>query len=146
MTHLLEAAYQREVYQLIDDGMSFDAQKLSDIKRNVLEAFWGDAVEINEGAELTWMRQIHYYMGLYSYTYSAGLTIATQAFLKVKEEGQAAVDRWLDFLTTGGRYIPVEAAKVAGVDITTDQPLKDTIQYLDDAVERMMVLTAELEK
>lgn len=146
VTHLLEAAYQREVYQLIDDGMSFDAQKLSDIKRNVLEAFWGDAVEINEGAELTWMRQIHYYMGLYSYTYSAGLTIATQAFLKVKEEGQAAVNRWLDFLTTGGRYIPVEAAKVAGVDITTDQPLKDTIQYLDDAVERMMVLTAELEK
>ncbi|HJB23271.1 MAG TPA: oligoendopeptidase F [Candidatus Jeotgalibaca pullicola] len=146
VTHLLEAAYQREVYKLVDQGMSFDAQKLSEIKRRVLEDFWGDAVEINPGAELTWMRQIHYYMGLYSYTYSAGLTIATQAFLKIKEEGQAATNRWMEFLKTGGRFIPVDAAKIAGVDITTDKPLKDTIQYLDDAVNRIKELSKELQK
>ncbi|MER1992334.1 MAG: M3 family oligoendopeptidase, partial [Aerococcus urinaeequi] len=72
ITHLLEAAYQREVYRLIDRGEAFTAETLSDLKKGVLEDFWGDAVEINEGAELTWMRQPHYYMGLYSYTYSAG--------------------------------------------------------------------------
>lgn len=144
VTHLLEAAYQREVYKLIDAGMSFDAQKLSELKRQTLEQFWGDAVEINPGAELTWMRQPHYYMGLYPYTYSAGLTIATQAFLKVKEEGQPAVNRWLAFLKTGDTYRPVEAAAVAGVDITTDKPLKDTIAYLDRAVERMIELSQVL--
>ncbi|MGP6139463.1 oligoendopeptidase F [Jeotgalibaca sp. A127] len=144
VTHLLEAAYQREVYKLIDAGMGFDAQKLSELKRSVLEQFWGDAVEINAGAELTWMRQPHYYMGLYPYTYSAGLTIATQAFLKVKEEGQPAVDRWLEFLKTGDTYIPVDAAAIAGVDITTDKPLKDTIAYLDRSVNRMIELTKEI--
>lgn len=45
--------------------------------RNVYEQFFGDAVELTDGMELTWMRQPHYYMGLYSYTYSAGLTIGT---------------------------------------------------------------------
>lgn len=144
VTHLLEAAYQREVYKLVDAGLGFDAQKLSELKRNVLETFWGDAVEINPGAELTWMRQPHYYMGLYPYTYSAGLTIATQAFLKVKEEGQPAVERWLEFLKTGDTYIPAEAAAIAGVDITTDKPLKDTIAYLDRSVDRMIALTKEL--
>ncbi|MFL2106368.1 oligoendopeptidase F [Desemzia sp. FAM 23991] len=144
ITHLLEAAYQREVYKLIDAGQGFDAAKLSELKRAVLEQFWGDAVEINEGAELTWMRQIHYYMGLYSYTYSAGLTIATQAFLRVKEEGQSAVADWLKFLTLGGQLKPVEAAKVAGVDITTSKPLDDTIQYLNDSVDRIIALTKEM--
>ena len=144
ITHLLEAAYQREVYKLIDAGQGFDAAKLSELKRAVLEQFWGDAVEINEGAELTWMRQIHYYMGLYSYTYSAGLTIATQAFLRVKEEGQSAVADWLKFLTLGGQLRPVEAAKVAGVDITTSKPLDDTIQYLNDSVDRIIALTKEM--
>ena len=43
--------------------------------------FFGDAVDMTEGAELTWMRQPHYYMGLYSYTYSAGLTTEL-SFLK----------------------------------------------------------------
>ncbi|MBM6614768.1 oligoendopeptidase F [Desemzia sp. RIT804] len=144
ITHLLEAAYQREVYKLIDAGQGFDAAKLSELKRAVLEEFWGDAVEINEGAELTWMRQIHYYMGLYSYTYSAGLTIATQAFLRVKEEGQPAVTDWLKFLTLGGQLKPIEAAKVAGVDITTSKPLDDTIQYLNDSVNRIITLTNEM--
>ncbi|HJB23621.1 MAG TPA: oligoendopeptidase F [Candidatus Jeotgalibaca pullicola] len=144
VTHLLEAAYQREVYRLVDAGQSFDAAKLSELKRSVLEEFWGDSVELEEGAELTWMRQIHYYMGLYSYTYSAGLTIATQAFLKMKEEGQPAVDGWLEFLKLGGRHIPAEATIVAGVDITTEKPLQDTIQYLDESVNQIIALSKEI--
>ncbi|WP_277630759.1 oligoendopeptidase F [Atopococcus tabaci] len=144
VTHLLEAAYQREVYKLVDAGKGFDAAKLSEIKRSVLEQFWGDAVEINPGAELTWMRQIHYYMGLYPYTYSAGLTIATQAFLKMKEEGPSMVDNWHEFLALGGELIPVEAAKVAGVDITTDKPLSDTIHYLDKSVDKIIELSAQI--
>lgn len=145
ITHLLEAAYQREVYQLIDAGKSFDAAKLSEIKKNVLEKFWGDAVEINSGAELTWMRQIHYYMGLYSYTYSAGLTIATQAFLNMKKEGKPAVDKWLEFLALGDQVEPADAAEMAGVDITTDKPLTDTIRYLDESVDQIIALSKEIE-
>ncbi|SFJ99143.1 oligoendopeptidase F [Marinilactibacillus piezotolerans] len=145
VTHLLEAAYQREVYKLIDAGKSFDAKKLSEIKRSVLEQFWGDSVELEPGAELTWMRQIHYYMGLYPYTYSAGLTIATQAFLKIKS-GEEKVDGWLEFLALGGQKVPAEATLVAGVDITTDRPLSDTIKYLDETIDRIIELTGELEK
>lgn len=146
ITHLLEAAYQREVYRLIDAGESFDAAKLNALKRGVLEQFWGDAVEINEGAEFTWMRQLHYYKGLYPYTYSAGLTISTQAFLRYKKEGQGVLDDWLNFLKQGGRLKPVEAAKAAGVDITTSKPLDETIQYLDSSVDRIIELSKALEK
>lgn len=143
VTHLLEAAYQREVYRLIDQGMAFDAHTLNNLKRQVLEDFWGDAVEIEPGAELTWMRQVHYYMGLYPYTYSAGLTIATQAFLKLKS-GDIEVDQWLDFLKLGGTLSPLEAAKVAGVEVDTEKPLADTIQYLDESVDQMIQLTDEI--
>lgn len=144
VTHLLEAAYQREVYRLIDDGKSFDANTLSTIKRDVLEEFWGDAVEIEPGAELTWMRQSHYYMGLYPYTYSAGLTIATQSFLKIKSD-ESDMDNWLEFLRMGGQEAPLEATKVANVDVETDQALVDTIKYLDESVDRIIELSNELD-
>ena len=143
VTHLLEAAYQREVYRLVDAGKSFDANKLSELKREVLEQFWGDSVELEPGAELTWMRQPHYYMGLYPYTYSAGLTIATQSFLKIKS-GESSMENWLDFLYLGGQEAPLEATKVANVDVDTDQGLLDTIQYLDESVDRIIELSAEL--
>lgn len=141
VTHLLEAAYQRKVYALIDMGESFDADTLSSIKRRVLEDFWGDDVIIDKGAELTWMRQRHYYMGLYSYTYSAGLTIATKAFLNLKDRKKGAEDRWIQFLKSGGAYAPLEAAELAGVDISDEKPLKDTIEYLDKMCNRMIELT-----
>src|SRR5699024_12734964 len=105
--------------------------------------FWVDTVETDLGTELTWMRQAHYYMGLYPYTYSAGLTIATQAFLKIKS-GESDMENWLDFLRLGGQEAPLDATKVANVDVDTDQALLDTIEYLDDSVDRIIELSSQL--
>ncbi|MEL4024698.1 oligoendopeptidase F [Lysinibacillus endophyticus] len=145
VTHLLEAAYQRKVYEIIDDGGSVNASILNQLKRDVLVDFWGDAVEITEGAELTWMRQPHYYMGLYPYTYSAGLTIATEVSQRILKEGTPAVNDWINVLKAGGTKSPVELAQMAGVDVTTDQPLRNTIQFIGSLVDQLEELTAQLE-
>ena len=145
VTHLLEAAYQRKVYELIDAGEAVNATILNQLKRTVLEDFWGDTVNIIEGAELTWMRQPHYYMGLYPYTYSAGLTISTQVSQRILKEGDKAVDEWLAVLQAGGTKSPVELAQMAGVDVTTDQPLRETIAYIGHLIDELERLTVEME-
>lgn len=145
VTHLLEATYQREVYRKVDQGESLTAPKLNHIMRNVYEQFFGNEVQITEGAELTWMRQPHYYMGLYSYTYSAGLTIGTVMSQRIENEGQPAVDDWLNTLKAGGSESPANLAHIAGIDITTDQPLKSTISYIGSLVDELEQLTDEIE-
>lgn len=144
VTHLLEAAYQREVYRRVQAGESVQAETLSAIMRETLEKFWGDAVELTDGAELTWMRQPHYYMGLYSYTYSAGLTIATQVCKRIEKEGQPAVDDWKKVLAAGSTKTPVELARMAGIDISTDAPLLDTIETIGAMIDEICQLTDEL--
>lgn len=146
VTHLLEASYQREVYRLVDEGKGFSAYDLNRIKRGVLEEFWQDTVELEEGSELTWMRQRHYYRGLYPFTYSAGLTIATQAFLNYKENGREVIDQWLDFLSLGSSLAPVDAAGVVGLDMTSHEPLNRTIKYLDQVIDHIIDLSNELKK
>lgn len=146
VTHLLEAAYQREVYALVDQGESLTADILNGIKRKVIEDFWGDAVHITEGAELTWMRQPHYYMGLYPYTYSAGLTISTIMSQRILKEGEPAVQEWIEVLKKGGSLPPVALAKMAGIDLTTDAPLKETIAYIGSLVDELEKLTNEIEQ
>jgi oligoendopeptidase F len=146
VTHMLEAAYQREVYNIIDEGGSVQASKLNEIKRGVLEKFWGDTVEISDGAELTWMRQPHYYMGLYPYTYSAGLTVATEVSKRILKEGQPAIDDWRAVLKSGGTKTPVELAKMAGVDITSEKPLLDTIEHIGSIIDEIIELTEELDR
>ena len=137
VTHLLEAAYSREVYRIVDEGGSVTAELLSGIMKETLKKFWGDAVEITDDAALTWMRQPHYYMGLYSYTYSAGLTVATQACRRIEEEGARAVDDWKKVLQAGSTKDPVGLAALAGVDITGDQPLLDTIAYIGSLIDEI---------
>lgn len=146
VTHLLEAAYQREVYKRVDNYETVTASTLSQLKREVIEKFWGEDVEITEGAELTWMRQPHYYMGLYPYTYSAGLTIATEMSKRILNDGQPAIDDWLNVLKTGGKEDPVELAKMAGIDITTSEPLENTIAYIGELVDQLEALTEEIGK
>ena len=143
ITHLLEAAFQRKVYTLIEEGGTFGASKLNAIMKEVLTEFWGDAVEIDDDAALTWMRQVHYYMGLYSYTYSAGLVISTAGYLHLKNDENGASD-WLELLKSGGSKTPLESAMIIGADISTDKPLRDTIQFLSDTVEQIIAYSEEL--
>lgn len=144
VTHLLEAAYQREVYRLVDAGGRVQAETLSGIMGDTLKKFWGDTVELTDGAELTWMRQPHYYMGLYSYTYSAGLTIATQMCSRIENEGKSAIEDWKKVLAAGGTKNPVELAAMAGIDITTDKPLLDTIETIGGMIDEICRLTEEV--
>ncbi|XJS11163.1 oligoendopeptidase F [Aerococcaceae bacterium WGS1372] len=137
VTHLLEADFQRKVYQAVDNDEVLNAHRLNEFFKESLKNFWGDAVVINDGAELTWMRQPHYYMGLYSYTYSAGLTIGTQVGQKIAEGEQEIVDAWLANLRAGGTQTALELAANVGVDMTTDEPIRQAIQFVDSLLDQI---------
>lgn len=137
VTHLLEGAFQRRVYDLAEQGSPITASLLCEQKASVLSDFWGDTVEIDEGASLTWMRQPHYYMGLYPYTYSAGLTVSTAAAQMIFKEGQPAVDRWLDVLKSGGTLKPLDLIKKAGVDMSNPNAIKDAVAYVGTLVDEL---------
>ena len=146
VTHMLEAHFQREVYKIIDEGGSVGAKKLNELMAKTLEGFFGEDIILNPGAENTWMRQQHYYKGLYPYTYSAGLTISTMMAKRLDENGEEAIEDWKDVLRAGGTKTPVELAKMAGIDITNSKALKETIAYIGEIIDEIEAITEELEK
>lgn len=140
VTHLLEADFQRKVYQAVDRGDVLNAKRLNAFFKETLINFWGDAVDINEGAELTWMRQPHYFMGLYSYTYSAGLTIGTQIGQKIAAKDKTAIENWLEVLKAGGTLGPIESAEKAGVSMTDASALREAILFVDGLLDQIEAL------
>lgn len=143
VTHLLEGAYQREVYRYVDSNKPLNGNVLKNLKLGVLKEFWGDEVEIPNYAGLTWMRQPHYFMGLYPYTYSAGLTISTLAFNKIKA-GDLKYSDWVQVLKAGSSKKPLDLAKMVGIDLSTDKPLLDTIKIISDIIEEIISITNKL--
>ncbi|MFS0671950.1 oligoendopeptidase F [Ornithinibacillus sp. 179-J 7C1 HS] len=137
ITHLLEGEYQRRVYTLAEAGTPLTASVLTQQKQEALENFWGDAVTFDEGAGLTWMRQPHYYMGLYPYTYSAGLTVSTAVAKRIQEEGKPAVDSWLEVLKAGGTIKPLDLIKQAGVDMSKPDPIREAVAFVGSLVDEL---------
>lgn len=137
VTHFLEAAFQREVYKLVEQNVDLQADDYNRIFKEQLTKFWGDSVTLDEGAELTWMRQPHYYMGLYSYTYSAGLTISTVMSSRIAEKGQPEIDKWLNALSETETQKPLDFAKLLDIDLTTDKPLKETVAFIGSLIDSL---------
>ncbi len=136
--HLIEGELQRRIYALAEKGQPINAGILSRVQGEILDEFWAGEVEVDEGARLTWMRQPHYYMGLYPYTYSAGLTVGTSVAKAIREEGQPAVDRWLRVLKAGGTKKPVDLAEMAGVDMKKPDVIRDVVSYVGSLVDEVV--------
>ncbi|WZY01376.1 oligoendopeptidase F [Bacillus sp. FSL W7-1360] len=137
VTHLLEGAFQRRIYAHAEAGTPLTAALLRQEKQAVLQGFWGDTVTVDERAGRTWMRQPHYYMGLYPYTYSAGLTAATKAYKLYEEQGQPIMDAWLSLLKTGGKKSPLDLLNIVGINMEDPQTIRDAISYVDTLVTEL---------
>ncbi len=137
--HMLEAELLRRIYDIAEAGTPITASVLSATQGDILNEFWDGRVEVDEGARLTWMRQPpHYYMGLYPYTYSAGLTCSTLMAQAIDEEGQPAVDRWLEVLKAGGSLKPpLELMRRAGIDLEDPATIRKAVDYVGRLVDEV---------
>ncbi len=137
VTHFLEAVLQDRVYKHIDNGGQINASYLNNTKLAIIKEFWGDSVSVEEDAGLTWMRQGHYYMGLYPYTYSASLSISTQVFKMLEEDEQGTIAKWLDVLKTGGSLSTAELIKKVDIDISKEDMFLALSEHVGSLVDRL---------
>ena len=136
--HMLEAELTKRVYELAEKGSPITAALLSQLKGEILQEYWGGAITIDDGARLTWMRQPHYYMGLYSYTYSAGLVTATVVAENLASEGQAVAEQWVRVLKAGSTKKPLDLAKMAGVDLEDEAIVRRATDYVGRVVDELV--------
>jgi len=136
--HLIEGELQRRTYAMAEKGQPINATVLNRVQGEILDEFWGGEVEIDEGAKMVWMRQAHYYRGLYPYSYAAGLTIGTAVAKAIRTEGAPAAERWVNVLKAGGTLKPLELAKMAGVDMTKKEPIQEAVAYVGSLVDEVV--------
>jgi len=137
VTHLLEAELLRRLYRRAERGEALPEKIITGEKRDILRQFWGDTVEVDDDSGLMWMRQPHYYMGLYPYVYSVGLAAATCAIEIIKEEGEPAKQRWLDMMKAGGSKNALALFKMVGIDMSTPEPLERMCEHVGKVVTEL---------
>jgi len=136
--HLIEGELQRRTYALAEKGQPISASVLNKVQGEILEEFYGGEVVIDENAKLVWMRQAHYYSGLYPYSYSAGLTVGTAVSQKIEKEGGKAAERWIEVLKAGGTLKPLELCQLAGVDMSKKETVQSAVAFVGSLVDEVV--------
>jgi oligoendopeptidase F len=55
----------------------------------------------------------------------------------VLDEGPQAAERYLQFLKTGDSLYPLDALELAGVDMTTPEPVEEAFGVMSGMVDRL---------
>lgn len=94
----------------------------------------------DEAIKTEWARIPHFYYNYYVYQYATGFSAASALSAKILNEGPKAVEAYLSFLKTGSSLTPIEALKVAGVDMSSNQAVKDALSLFGQRVDELASL------
>ena len=84
-----------------------------------------------------WMRIPHFYRAFYVYVYATGLCAAVSLSEKILNEGESAVQAYRQFLSAGCSVPPIEALKLAGIDMSRPEPLRKAMEVFRETVDKM---------
>jgi oligoendopeptidase F len=137
VTHMLEAHFERRLYELAEDDRPLTVGTVLQVQGEVFERFYGDSVVVDDMSKLYWGQQPHFYVNLYPYTYAAGLACGTVVADDIRREGEPAPRRWLETLRAGGSLPPLELARRAGADLVGPEPLERAIAFFGRLVDEL---------
>lgn len=129
------AEFELATHEVVEGGNVLTAEGLCETYRGLLEKYFGPKVVQDDGIELEWSRIPHFYYDFYVYQYATGFAAAqTLAGRIVKGDG---VERYLKFLSLGSSLDPLDALRVAGVDLESPQPILESLRIFGEAVAGM---------
>jgi oligoendopeptidase F len=139
------ARFELETHRRIERGGAWTAQSLMALMTDLFREGYGDEVEVDaDRVGITWAAfHTHLYMSFYVYQYATGISGAHALARGVLDGVPGAAGRYLDFLKAGGSRYPLDALRMAGVDMASPEPVEQTFAVLSGLVDRLEGLLAE---
>jgi oligoendopeptidase F len=131
------AEFEKIIHSKAEAGESLTADVLCQVYHDLNVLYYGPDMIVDELLDMEWSRIPHFYSSFYVYKYATGFSAATALAHKIIEEGQSAIDQYLEFLKSGGSDYPIELLKIAGVDMTTAEPINNALLVFEDLLKQM---------
>jgi oligoendopeptidase F len=141
-TQVLFADYELRAHRLVEQDKPITADVLTALYTDLLQEYYGDALDLDPLTGITWARIPHFYNSpYYVYQYATCFASAARLAREIMDGSaagqQAARERYLDLLRSGGSDYPMELLKKAGVDLSQPDTVGAIVSQLDDLVTRL---------
>jgi oligoendopeptidase F len=133
------ARFELEIHQRIERGEALTATTMIDLMADLFQEGYGDEVQMDRArVGSTWCQfSTHLYSNFYVYQYATGIAAANALAADMLAGKPNTVESYLAFLKSGGSVYPLDALKLAGVDMTTPAPVERAFGVLASYVERL---------
>ena len=128
------AEFEMLAHEMAENNQALTVDALKKMYRDLNIKYFGDSVEIDEQIEYEWSRIPHFYRSFYVYKYATGFTSAVALAKNVLENN--TLDSYIEFFASGGRKYPLYTRKLAGIDLSTNEPIKDALEVFKDTVDK----------
>ncbi len=118
------AEYEHRAHAMLEAGEPLTVDALRSEYRGLLTKYFGPAMVFEEASDLEGLRIPHFYNSYYVYKYATGISASIALSKKVLSGEPGARDRYFQFLRSGGSRFPIESLKVAGVDMSSPEPVE----------------------
>jgi oligoendopeptidase F len=148
-TQVLFDDFELQAHRLVEQDRPITADALSDIYYGLLQAYHGDAVDLDDAARVTWARIPHFYSTPY-YVYQYATCFASSAQLMQElttgpeSARTAAIERYLALLSSGGSDHPMTLLQRAGVDLSKPETVHAVVDQLDGLVTQLEAAIAAI--
>jgi oligoendopeptidase F len=141
------ARFELEIHERVERGQALNADTLIDLLADLFSEGFGDEVEMDrERVGITWAQfHTHLYSNFYVYQYATGISAAHALAQSILAGDNGAADNFLSFLKAGGSVFPLDALKIAGVDMASPEPVETTFGVLAGYVDRLEALVGQRE-
>ncbi|MBT2659840.1 oligoendopeptidase F [Bacillus sp. ISL-45] len=135
------AEFEHLIHQKAQNNEALTADALTKDYYELNKKYFGEEdIMIDEEIGLEWSRIPHFYYNYYVYQYATGFSAATALSKQILEEGQPAVERYIEFLKSGSSDYPIEVLKKAGVDMTSSKPIEEALKVFEEKLNEMEAL------
>ncbi len=138
------AEYEKRTHELVETGNPLTADLLRSEYRKLLEAYFGPEMVLEEASDLECLRIPHFFNAFYVYKYSTGISAALALAERVYSGGEKEKADYFAFLKSGGSRYPIDALKVAGVDMESPEPVEAACRAFARILDELEKAVGEL--
>jgi oligoendopeptidase F len=132
------ARFELETHQRAERGEGLTAESMNALMADLLAEGYGSELEPDRPRDgIIWAQFNHLYVNFYVFQYATGISAANALANGILSGQPGAVDHYLSFLKSGSSLYPLDALKLAGVDMTTPEPVERAFAVLADYVDRL---------
>jgi len=137
------ARFELETHQRVEKGQPLTADFMIELMADLFsEGFGGEMNLDRQRVGITWGTfTTHLYIDYYSFQYAIGISAANAIAKRILSGAPGAAQDHINFLKAGSSLPTMDLYKVAGIDMSTTQPIEDAFAVLEEYIDRLGVLT-----